>query len=102
MARVIRHIICNLFAGAALGEVEDIRLSVIGNYLNENAIRSFSRAKPFISIPAVHPEIRPKIKRADKFRNPRLLRSVYRRLACIRCAVVDRPVRSGCREGEQE
>ena len=100
MGRVL-HVLSGLFASAALGEVEDVRLSVVGFDLNDDAIGSASCAKPFVSIPAVHPEIGPKIKWADKFRNPRLLRRVYRRLTGIGSAVVDRPIRRICCEWEQ-
>ena len=101
MGRVL-HVLSGLFASAALGEVEDVRLSVVGFDLNDDAIGSASCAKPFVSIPAVHPEIGPKIKWADKFRNPSLFRSMYRRLAGVRGSVVDRPVRCACGEREQE
>ena len=101
MGRVL-YVLSGLFASAAFGEVEDVCPTVIGNDLNEYAFWTIVRLESVIPRVATHPEKRSQVKRAHKRRNSRLLRSMYSRLTGVRCTVVDRPVRSGCREGEQE
>ena len=100
--RCVLHILRRLFTSAAFGEVEDVCPTVIGNDLNEYAFWTIVRLESIIPRMATHPEKRSQVKRADKLRNPCLLRSVYRRLAGVRGPVIYCPVRRACGEREQE
>lgn len=77
MGRVL-HVLSGLFASAALGEVEDVCPTVIGDDLNENAFWTIVRLESVIPRVATHPEKRSQVKRAHKRRNSRLFRSLYR------------------------